>query len=374
MNIRFQQPTLPSLNAVAKYFSAAEAAGQFSNFGPCHERFLRELSIRLGHDSLVLTANATAALQICVTFASTSRPGRTLVAMPSFTFAAAAAATTMSGLTPVFVDIDSEGWFMDPDRLKVELARYPGKFAAVIACSPFGTPAPTAVQESWSHAAKQAGAQLIIDSAAGFGASNADAQAAGSGMYLEVFSLHATKPLAIGEGGLIVAPSQRMADELQSMTNFGFHSGGRVSNSLGTNAKLAEIACATGLAALETFDEDIRIRRKRAEMYLDLLRETPYTFQKGCDFSVWQFVPLLAASSTHREGALRALSASSIEARTYYEPIHRFPAFRRAGPVADYCLPITSDVATRILSLPMSTVITEAQVRNICDTVASVKR
>ena len=58
-----------------------------------------------------------------------------------------------------------------------------------------------------------------------------------------VFSLHATKYLGSGEGGLVVTGTKEIADELRSWSNFGFQ-GSRQSMTQGTNAKMSEIQAA----------------------------------------------------------------------------------------------------------------------------------
>ena len=81
-----------------------------------------------------------------------------------------------------------------------------------------------------------------------------------------LISMHATKSLPAGEGGIFLTNSREWAKRFKSWTNFGLDDN-RISNIVGTNAKLSELNCAVALASLDKWDQtrtDIQHRNSKA--------------------------------------------------------------------------------------------------------------
>jgi dTDP-4-amino-4,6-dideoxygalactose transaminase len=350
--IRFQAPLLPDLASVQRYFESSQRARHYTNFGPCHELLVERLEAYLGEGiSCVPVANATLGLIVALA-ALTGSPRTGEVLIPSFTFAAVIEAVRWVGLEPVFVDVEPESWHLDPGALEAALRARCGRVVAVVAASTFGTPPPIAVRSQWEQAADAAGVPLLIDSAAGFGATDGDGVRLGAQGDAEVFSFHATKPFAVGEGGLITTRRRALADRLRRLTNFGFD-GRVVSDEGGINAKLAEWPAATALAVLEGFDGVVEARRTHARRLIAGVRDAGFVGQSGAEGSVWQFVPVLAPGPDVREEVLAKAAEARIELRTYFSvPLHRMQPFASLPVAGD--LRCTEDLAARILSLPMA--------------------
>jgi dTDP-4-amino-4,6-dideoxygalactose transaminase len=68
-------------------------------------------------------------------------------------------------------------------------------------------------------------------------------------------SLHATKVLGCGEGGLVIFGDKAKAQVVREWINFGF-SGARVTERIGTNGKMSELTAAFALAALDRWDDE----------------------------------------------------------------------------------------------------------------------
>jgi dTDP-4-amino-4,6-dideoxygalactose transaminase len=351
--IRFQKPQLPRVEQVAAYFAGAEKIRWFSNRGPCYELLVERLEAFLGGVRCVPVANGTLALMLSLRAVVGSVEGDAReVLMPSFTFAATINAVLWCGLRPVFVDVEERSWHLDADCLQRALARRRGSVAAVLACSTFGIPPSSAQQAAWEDAARAADIPLIVDSAAGFGAATKDGKLLGRQGDAEVFSFHATKPFAIGEGGLVTTSDARTAERVTRLANFGFEDG-VVESDIGLNAKLTEWSAATALAVLDGYDDVLERRRARAERILQAIEPHGYRSQAGTDNAVWQFVPVLAPSPAAREAAIELAAQEAVELRSYYAvPLHRMPAFSSTPIAGD--LRCTEYLAERTLSLPMA--------------------
>jgi dTDP-4-amino-4,6-dideoxygalactose transaminase len=366
--IPFLRPEVPPLEAIAPYFRISEEARYFSNGGPCSRELAARLGAVLDDVRCVLVSNCTIGLMLALRAAiGMPVPTRSLVVMPSFTFPAAACAVVWAGFAPLFVDVDPESWQLDPARLGEALARHDGGVAGVLAGSTFGTPAPPVMRAEWRRLCAEHDVPLIVDSAAGFGATNADGRRLGTLGDTEVFSFHATKPFAIGEGGMVATPDQGLADEIARLLNFGFGREPSISLAVGLNGKLSELHAATGLAALDRYDTVLQRRRSAARELLAALGRGVER-QAGCDGSTWQFVPVLVATAAARDHALDAAGRGAVHARRYFSPpLHVHPAF--AAYRTTETLEQTERIAARSLSLPL--VFDEAERKRVAQVVAS---
>ena len=349
--IRFQHPELPPMEGVLRYFRRSEAVGWYSNGGPCAEELSARLAARLGGGSrCVLVANATAGLMAALR-AACGEPGeRRLIATPAYTFTATACAIRWAGFEPLFVDVDPEHWHLDPEALAVALAAH--DVAGVLACSTFGAAPPPAIRAAWRAIATEHGVPLVVDSAPGFGSVDVHGRPLGGLGDTEVFSFHATKPFAIGEGGLVVTPDPDLAAAIARLINFGLQPGTRSSDAIGFNAKLSELHAATALAMLDRFDAVLARRRRSAHRLRAALRGTPLTYQHGAGRSTWQIFHVLTATPEERARCLELAADHGVEVRTMHDPpLHRHPAFaeRRRDDLA-----VTEQLAARALALPMA--------------------
>lgn len=367
--IRFQAPALPSLGEIAPFYAEAEQARWFSNGGPCVTRLQRECADYLGlvHPG-VAVSNATSGLLVAMRACFGVPEGaRRLVAVPSFTFVASVNAVLWAGFEPVFVDIDPVDWHPSVASLE-HLSRLRGRLAGILQCSTFGTAPSAARRQSLTAAARALGAPVVVDSAAGFGAVDGAGRRLGDQGDAEVFSFHATKPFAVGEGGLVTSRSAEVLRTVTQLSNFGFDAARDVPGDLGINAKMSELTGAVGLAVLRRFD-DVLTRRRRAAAWLrDELEPAGVLFQKGAAGSTFQFVPVALPTAAARRRLIANARDARIEVRAYFErPLHQLPTF--ADQVTAGSLEITESLSARIIALPMANDITAASLERIRDLV-----
>jgi dTDP-4-amino-4,6-dideoxygalactose transaminase len=352
--VRLQNPELPPADAVMAYYELSQAAGFYSNGGPCARLLAERLEGRLGGEVFAIpVANCTSGLMVALRAAIGAPDGpRRLVLTPSYTFTATACAIEWAGFETAFVDVEARGWHLDPDALEAALERYSGQVAGVLACATFGTAPPPAQRAAWRAACEHHGVPLLIDSAPGFGALDQHGRPLGALGDTEIFSFHATKPFAIGEGGLVVTPDPDLAAAIARLINFGLRPGTRSSDAIGFNAKMSELHAATALAMLDRFDDVLARRRRSAHRLRAALRGTPLTYQHGAGRSTWQIFHVLTATPEDRAHCLELAAEHGVEVRTMHEPpLHCHPAFadRRRDELA-----VTEQLAARALALPMA--------------------
>jgi dTDP-4-amino-4,6-dideoxygalactose transaminase len=366
--LRYQRPELPRLEDIGRYYALSEEERFYSNGGPCHERLAKRLSGYVGGNvSCIPVASCTAGLMVALReLCGEPGPERNLIAVPSFSFTATACAIRWAGFAPLFVDIDPDSWQLDPTSLTAALEQHSGRVAGVLGCSTFGSAPPAAVRLGWRAACARHELPLLIDSAAGFGACDADGRRLGGHGDTEVFSFHATKPFAIGEGGVIVTADPTAAERMERMINFGIDPDSKTSVVAGLNAKMPELMAAAGLAMLDHFDDWLNRRRATAEQMRERLRGCPVSYQSRSRSSTWQVFQLLMPDAITRNRAVKLAERLRIEVRTCFDPpLHRHPAFAAAGPE----LPVTDEIASRSLSLPMANSLGPSQMERLTELV-----
>jgi dTDP-4-amino-4,6-dideoxygalactose transaminase len=348
-DIPFIRPVFPSSAVIGGDFDEIVESNWYTNFGPRERRFSAAVAAYIGDGFHAVTfANATIGLLATLQVLLGRGDNTKHVVIPSFTFAAGAAAIQWAGYIPLLIDIDRETLQPSLEGARAALASR-HDIAGILLCNTFGIG--NAAVRDWETFADEAGLPLILDSAAGFGSRYVNGARVGTAAKAEVFSFHATKPFAIGEGGAVVTRDGDLAAELASFQNFGF-SQGRGAHALGLNGKLQEINAAIGLRQLEKFDHTIANRQRVLAAYQDGLRGTSVVFPTQIEMSSVCFASILFDSRAPRDRALEALLAASIEVRTYYSPaVHLQPHFERVPRQGE--LETTEEVADVILSVPV---------------------
>jgi dTDP-4-amino-4,6-dideoxygalactose transaminase len=296
--------------------------------------------------------------------------GTRTVILPTFTFAAGAAAIEWAGYRPLLVDIDAESLQPSLAEAKAAIDADPGRVAGILLCNTFGIGNPEI--DDWTDLASDAGIPLLIDSAAGFGSKYSDTRLVGTAGDAEIFSFHATKPFAIGEGGAVFTNDRELAAKLRSFQNFGFEAG-HGATTLGLNGKLQEINAAIGIRQLGVISDVVSSRQAVARSYRQRLEPLGVMFPTGIELSSVCFATAVLPTAADRDRALELLAATGIEARVYYSPaIHRQPQFADSLRASD--LETAERIGKRVLSLPVHVAMESEIIERISSTVAEAIR
>lgn len=343
--------------------SALEAT-QFI-LGPNVQAFEKEAAAYLGVEHAVGVASGTDALHLALIAAGVG-VGDEVITTP-FTFIATAEAIDYVGATPVFVDIDPRTFNLDLNA--VESAITP-RTRAVIPVHLFGQPVNMVELMALCEARDL---RVVEDCAQSFGAAvETENGAIQTGAFGDAgcFSFFPSKNLGcFGDGGLVTTNSAEVAEQLKSLRNHGskiryYHS------EIGYNSRLDELQAVVLRAKLPQIDSYNQNRRRVAAAYAAGLEGLPVEipFEDGFGAHVYHQYTLL---SDQREKIMEALAAADIAHAIYYPvPLHQQEVF------ADSCqgvsLPVTEQVASRCLSLPIYPELEEEVVGQITDVIRSV--
>lgn len=341
-DIPLMRPTLPQADVIMPYLAEIDSNRWYSNYGPLEQRLRSRFAdmFSVDYQNIVMTSSGTLGLAMALREASAGESG--LCLMPSFTFVASAHAAIAAGLTPFFLDVDPDSWTLDRNLVLEALEDLNQPVRAILAVAPFGAPLDIDI---WDELAAKTGIPVVIDAAAGIDSAQA-------GQSPVVISLHATKPLGIGEGGLIMCRDSNRAEALFQHGNFGFHKK-RLAEGAGFNGKMSEYSAAVGHAALDAWpDLRCRLRERAVQLRRALSNVDGITPAPGSetDFAKSTFNVILRETSV--EAAKVFMQTQRIEVRQWWSRgCHREPAFANA-PKAE--LSVTNDLADRVLGLPFS--------------------
>ncbi len=344
MTIRVYVADLPPLETLIPALRRMHETRIYSNFGPLESEFRDALARWLdsARPPIVATASSgTAALTL--TLRALDLPAGGNVLIPALTFPATAAAVIAAGLQPVLADVDPTTWTMTPDIA----ANHRFGICAVVPVATFGV-ALDAV--GWDAFAEAMGLPVVFDAAAGLVRQPMPERCAA------IFSLHATKPLGVGEGGLVASRDADLIARVRQLSNFGFDND--LVRQPGGNAKLSEYHAAVGLAQLGRAGE---IRRGLAALHRDYLTRLPASLNPAVEGAAM----VVAVPGRAREVA-DALAGEGIETRRWYQPdLTRHPAFARCARAGD--LAATASLADRLIGLPFHAFLKAEDVGRVCE-------
>jgi dTDP-4-amino-4,6-dideoxygalactose transaminase len=290
------------------------------------------------------------------------------VFLPAFTYTATAEVPLVLGATPVFVDIDPRTFQIDPAHLERRIAdvRAAGKLRprALIGVDLFGQPA------DWPalrDIAKREGLFTLDDLAQSFGCT-LRGQALGAAADATATSFFPSKALgAYGDGGALFTESDERAALYRSLRTHGEGTTRYEVLRTGMNGRLDTLQAAVLLAKLTVFPEELAARERIARYYDSRLGNAVVTPMRVPDStSAWAIYAILLRDAAERTRVQSSLKAAGVPTAIYYpRPLHVQPAYRDQHDGA--ALPVSEDLAERILALPIHPDLTEADAAHICD-------
>jgi len=346
------QPYLPPLEEFIPYLEKIWDNKILTNGGPFHQQLEQALCDYLGVEHLALFTNGTLAL---VTALQALRITGEVITTP-YSFVATSHSLLWNGIKPVFVDIDPKTLNLDAE--KIESAITP-QTTAIMPVHCYGHPCDT---EAIQKIADNYNLKIIYDAAHAFGVQDAGGTILRHGD-LSILSFHATKVFNTFEGGAIVCPDAKTKSRIDHLKNFGFVDELTVV-APGINGKMSELNAAIGLLQLEHIDQAINERQTIDKTYRELLKniEGISCLSDAGEISAnYSYFPILVGSEypISRDELYLRLKEHNIYARRYFYPlISDFPMYRGLQSAQQQNLPIASEMALKVLCLPIYTTLT----------------
>lgn len=305
------------------------------------------LSDRYEVKHVIGCANGTDALQLA--FMALDLPAGSEVITPAFSYAALTEVLLLLGLKPVFVEVDPDTFLMDVSAVEAAITPKTKAIAPVhlygqmVSMEPLMALANKHNLYVVEDAAQAIGSQYCTPGAHGF---------AGTMGHIGTTSFFPSKNLGCyGDGGALFTNDEALATRLRSLANHG-QTVKYQHDLVGMNSRLDTLQAAVLLAKLTHLSDFEKRRRAVAHRYDEGLAglsgiEVP---KRTVDSSHVFHQYTLKCENREQRDALKAhLFTQGIPSMIYYPiPLHWQTAYKQVVN-----LPVSEDLCTRVLSLPM---------------------
>ena len=322
------------------------------------ERFEREFASLYSVPYVLTVTSGTAALYLALRALGIG-PGDEVI-VPGFTFAAPVNMVIETGATPVYADVDSSTWCLDTPSVRESIT---SRTKAILAVHLYGN---VCEMEALQEMARQSGL-FIIEDVAQAAFSRYKGRYAGTWGDISCFSFHATKTIAMGEGGCVLTSREAYYTQMHILRDHGMSRDKRYWHDVrGYNFRLTNLQAAVGCAQLERIKDIISRRRQIYGWYYRHLNDvrgiTLQAFNPETEPVVWTLAVKLdpAFFKGERDFVMNALSCVGIETRPGFYPFSAMPLYQAPR------LPVAEEVAGRIICLPFYPDLLEEQVALIC--------
>lgn len=340
--------------------------GQFIGGGEV-DRLETRLADYVGVKHCISCANGTEAMMMVLMAWGIGEGDAVFV--PDFTFFSTAEVVVFRGATPIFVDVDSRTFNMDPVKLEnsIEKVLKEGKLVpkVIIPVDLFGLPA---AHGEIHELGTKFGLKILEDAAQGFGGSIKEKRAGGFGDAATT-SFFPAKPLgSYGDGGAIFTNDDELAAQIKSIKVHGKGTNKYDNVQIGVNSRLDNLQAAILNVKLDLFIEhELESVNRIRNLYDKLLNgvvTTPH-IPEGYLSSYAQYTIILD-SKEQREGLKSYLQTQGIPSMVYYiKPLHRQEAFKSLNLEGLDCK-VSVDLCDRVLSLPMHPYLEQIEVDEVC--------
>lgn len=369
MNIPVTRSSMPSYEEYCEEIKELWDSRWLTNNGTKHEVLRAGLTDYLDVEHVDLFTNGHMAIELGLQALGLEK-GAEVITTP-FTFASTTQAIVCCGLVPVFCDVDSVTFTMDPAKIEALITP---KTRAIVPVHVYGNICDV---EAIDAIAAKHGLKVLYDAAHTFGVRY---KGRGIGNYGDIscFSFHATKVYHSIEGGCACFHDETLGEKLSRLKNFGIATQESVTD-IGPNAKMNEFCAAMGLCNLRHIDEEIEKRGRAVTRYRERLEAVaglqlaPVQDDVVSNYAYFPVVFDKAVFGADRDEVFAALAEENIIARKYFYPLtNTFECYQ--GKFDLGYTPVALDVSLRVLTLPLYADLDEETVDRICDIVLGCKK
>lgn len=375
-SVTVASPTVPfaSVEVVPEAQQAALRALQsgWITTGPTTAEFEHDLAAYLGARHVIAVASCTAAIEIAVR--ALRLPSGANVLTPSLTFCGAVAPILQAGLRPVLVDVDTRTLLPTPATVAAAADRVGGADAMVVQHMA-GLPADVG---QLAAAAGLPLGRIVEDAAHALGGEFGGVRVGGRS-HAACFSFYATKNLPIGEGGALATDDDELAAVASTLRLHGmsrdawrrYLPGGSWRYDVaepGLKANMTDVQAAIGRAQLSYLPAWQQRRAWLAARYdeaLDGIAGLVRPARPADGTHAWHLYPvrITAEFGLTRDEVMEALAGQGIGTSVHFIPVHQLSGYRDLlGPKECGSVPVTDQVASELVSLPMYPSLSEANV------------
>jgi len=341
--------------------------------GPKVREFEHEFAAMVGAQHAIAVNSCTAALHLSLEAAGLGEGDEVII--PTMTFAATAEVVAYFKAKPVLIDCVQDTLNLDTDRIEEAITE---KTRAIIPVHFAGHPCDMTRIRSIARAHHL----HVIEDAAHALSARYQGKMVGSIGDSTCFSFYATKNITTGEGGMVTTDNAEWASRIRMMSLHGLSrdAWNRYSAqgswyyeilSPGFKYNLTDIAAALGLAQLKKCDRFRKTREHYATLYNEGFRDLPEIIFPQPSTEVqhaWHLYVIqldLGRLRIGRNEFVDQLQRAGIGSSVHFMPLHLHPYYRQTWGYQPNDLPVSNMVFERILSLPLYSKMTEADIDRV---------
>ena len=343
-----------------------------SSSGEFLQRFEREFAAACDCQHALAVSNGTTAIHLALATLNVG-PGDEVI-VPSMTYIATANAVRYCGAEPVFVDVDPLTWCIDPACIGDAITP---RTKGIIPVHLLGHPAD---MDPILELAGMHGLWVVEDAAEAPFATYRGRRVGSLGR-IATFSFYGNKVITSGEGGAVTFQDPALERRMRMLRGQGMDPRQRYYFPIiGFNYRMTNVAAAILCGQMDRSSQILDRRRRVVNQYELRLRGIRGVEVRDdaewATTSPWIFAVLVdpSAYGVSRDDLARHLEAAGIETRPMFVPIHTLPPYRAYHERRGTVLPVTDRLGSDGIMLPTHTLLSEADVDYVCDTlVAALK-
>lgn len=361
--------TKPSITELEQRYAADATVNGWG--ARCYDylaRFEHGFAQWLGSSHSLATSSCTGALHMGLAALGIG-PGDEVI-LADTNWIATAAPIRHLGAEPVFVDVLSDTWCIDPADAERHVTP---RTRAIIATHIYGN---LCNMDALLELGGRTGIPVIEDAAEAIGAEWRGRRAGSMGAF-GTFSFHGTKTMTTGEGGMFVTNDEALYRTVLTLSNHGRATGQTRQfwpDMLGFKYKMSNVQAAIGCGQLERIDELVARKRAILAAYHARLpvNEGFHLNPEPSGATNGAWMPTVVCDpglGVTREMLLAAFEAADIDARVFFHPLSSLPMFEdRPENVNAW------DIPRRAINLPSYHDMEEADIDRVAETLIKAVR
>ena len=335
--------------------------------GPQVERFEGMLAEMLGVKHAVAVNSGSSALLVALLALDIGREDEIIV--PDMTFVSTASCALFTGARPRFADIELDYYGMDPGKLRNLITP---RTKAIL---PVHYAGHTAKLDEILAIADEYGIPVIEDAAEALLSRYEGKGYAGTLGKAGIFSFTPSKPMTVGEGGVLITNDGEIAARARLARNFG-DSGKFRWDSLGFNFRMMDIQGAIGICQLHKVRDAIEMRRAIGARYTDAFGKIPglitprVRHPQDMNFQLYTIRIDERLTGRSRDDLSEHLNASGVASRVYFPTLHDSGVFLHCEPGEARDYPNACEFAKTALSLPIFPTLSDEDIDHVIGSVS----
>jgi perosamine synthetase len=361
-SVEFLPVYRPDLSGNEKlYVQQAMESTWISSQGEFLERFKAGFAAAIGASHVSAVSNGTVALHLALHVLDL-QPGDEVI-VPSFTYIASVNMIVQAGGVPVFAEVRTADWVLDPDDVE---RRVTARTRAIMPVHLYGG---VCDMDRLTDIARRHGLAIVEDCAEALGSTWGGTHV---GLFSDTaaFSFFGNKTVTTGEGGMVIARTPELLSRIELARGQGMDPNRRYWHiAMGFNYRMTNLAAAIGVGQIERLADILTRKVRVAQAYRERLNGLPIAFQtrppqaQSCDW----LVSLMLPPGIDRERLMAHMAVEGVETRPVFYCAHHMPHHHRP----ELSLPVSEDLSARGISLPSFPTLTEAEIDRACASLSS---